>query len=107
MAVLFGDPSKPEAYALRLKFPAGAKVEPHTHPGDEAVTVISGTGSVGLGDAIDLKKAIPVGPGAFVFMPKNTPHYALFSRGAVIQLNGTGPLSMHYVNAAANPPATH
>ena len=29
-------------YVIRLKFPAGYKVAPHSHPNDENVTVISG-----------------------------------------------------------------
>jgi quercetin dioxygenase-like cupin family protein len=107
MAVLFGDPSKPEPYALRLKFPAGAKIAPHTHPVDEAVTVIAGSGSIGLGNAADSKTAIPIGPGAFVFLPKGTPHYASFARATVVQLNGTGPLATNYLKTAANSPATH
>ena len=49
-AVLFGDPSKEGLFVLRLKFPAGYSVAPHTHPVDEVVTVISGTFSVGMGE---------------------------------------------------------
>jgi hypothetical protein len=30
--VLVGDPAKPGPYTLRLKFPAGYKLEAHTHP---------------------------------------------------------------------------
>ena len=48
-AVLFGDPSKEGLFALRLKLPEGYSVPPHTHPVDEAVTVISGTFSLGMG----------------------------------------------------------
>src|SRR5687767_7634504 len=47
-AVLFGDPGKEGLFALRLKLPAGYSVPPHTHPVDEAVTVISGTFGLGM-----------------------------------------------------------
>ena len=40
---LIGDPSKPGPYTIRLKFPAGFKVAPHTHPDSREVTVLSGT----------------------------------------------------------------
>ena len=33
-AVLYGDPSKPGLYVVRLKLPAGARVMPHIHPGE-------------------------------------------------------------------------
>jgi len=42
-AVLFGDPDKEGLFVLRLRFPAGYRVAPHTHPVYEVVTVISGT----------------------------------------------------------------
>jgi hypothetical protein len=37
---LIGDPSKPGPYTIRLKFPAGFKVAPHTHPDSREVTVL-------------------------------------------------------------------
>ena len=49
-AVLFGDPSKEGLFVLRLKFPEGYRVPPHTHPVDEVLTVISGTFSMGMGE---------------------------------------------------------
>ena len=43
-SVLYGDPSKPGLYVVRLKLPAGAKVMPHIHPGEaRTMTVLSGT----------------------------------------------------------------
>ena len=39
MAVLYGDPGKPGAFAVRLKAPAGYRVPRHWHPADEQVTV--------------------------------------------------------------------
>src|SRR5437660_12287895 len=50
MAVLSGDPSKPEPYTLRLKMSDGARVAPHWHPQDESVTVVEGTFVAGTGD---------------------------------------------------------
>src|SRR5262245_36510083 len=42
-AVLFGDPTKPGPYTIRMRFPPNASIRPHTHPDDRQVTVISGT----------------------------------------------------------------
>ena len=47
--VLYGDPSKDEMFAMRLKFPKGYKIAPHTHPKPEVLTVISGTFQFGHG----------------------------------------------------------
>src|SRR5687768_16678918 len=42
MAVLSGDPGKPGLFTVRLKMPAGYKIQAHQHPHSEPVTVISG-----------------------------------------------------------------
>src|SRR4051794_36025220 len=55
-AVLFGDPSKKGPFAMRIKFPKGYRLPPHTHPVDEIVTVISGTSRLGMGETADPSK---------------------------------------------------
>jgi hypothetical protein len=49
---LVGDPAKPGPYTLRLKFPKGFRIAPHTHPHyieieEEVVLQVSGTGPSG------------------------------------------------------------
>src|SRR5262245_33574049 len=76
MAVLYGDPSKPTLFIVRLKIPANFKVMPHFHPTDENVTIVSGSVAFGMGDKVDPKaKALPAG--SFVSMPANMHHYAV------------------------------
>jgi hypothetical protein len=48
-AVLYGDPTKAEPFALRLKLPADYVLPAHTHPKHEIVTVLSGTFQLGMG----------------------------------------------------------
>ena len=55
LAVLVGDPSKPEPFTLRLQMPDGYKIAPHTHPTDEHVTVLSGVLRAGMGTKWDDK----------------------------------------------------
>src|SRR5687768_728164 len=43
IAILNGDPKKEGLFTMRLQFPPGFKIPPHTHPGAEHVTVISGS----------------------------------------------------------------
>src|SRR5690348_6745209 len=50
MAVLQGNPGGTEMFTVRLRFPNGYKIAPHTHPTDEHVTVISGHFKVGMGE---------------------------------------------------------
>jgi hypothetical protein len=42
-AVLFGDPSKPGPYVVRLKWLPGNMSRPHFHPNDRFFVVLSGT----------------------------------------------------------------
>ena len=37
IAVLYGDPSKPDVYVQRVRFPAGLKLMPHFHPTNGAL----------------------------------------------------------------------
>src|SRR5262245_38260107 len=45
---LIGDPNKAGPYTLRLKFPAGFKIGPHTHPDSREVTILSGTWTLAM-----------------------------------------------------------
>jgi hypothetical protein len=38
---LVGNPLRPGPYTLRLKFPKGFKIAPHTHPDAREVTIVS------------------------------------------------------------------
>jgi hypothetical protein len=42
LAVVAGQPSEPDPYAVRVKVPRGEKLMPHKHPEDRVYTVISG-----------------------------------------------------------------
>src|SRR5262245_7837433 len=53
IAVLAGDPTKPVAYTVRLRFPAGYDIPAHSHPTDENVVVVSGELFMGMGDRLD------------------------------------------------------
>jgi quercetin dioxygenase-like cupin family protein len=102
-SVLLGDPSKEGPYVARVKFPAGYKVAPHTHPIDENVTVISGTFHVGMGEKFDEGKGQAVKAGGFLQVPKGQPHFAWASQDTVIQVHGVGPGGIGYVDAADDP----
>jgi quercetin dioxygenase-like cupin family protein len=92
-AVLYGDPTKPGVYVTRVKFPAGAKLMPHTHPDEwRTAVVLSGTFYFGLGDKWDETKLKPYPAGTFFSEPKATPHFVSARDGEVIvQVTAIGP----------------
>ena len=101
--VLVGDPAKPGPYTLRLKFPAGYKLEAHTHPDYREITVLSGTWHTGYGEKFDAAalKALPAG--SFYTEPANVPHFVEVREPVVIQVGGNGPSGRKFVNPADNP----
>jgi len=106
LAVLYGDPGKDGPFVVRLKFPSGYKIPAHSHPTDENVTVISGTLNFAMGDKLDPKKGEALKAGGFIHMPKGMHHYGWASQETVVQINGTGPFVVNYVNAADDPTKT-
>jgi len=100
---LVGDPGKEGPYVIRVKFPAGYKVAPHSHPNDENVTVISGMFHFAIGDKFDETKGTALKPGGFAQAPKGVKHFAWASQETVIQLHGMGPQNLIYVDDADDP----
>lgn len=101
--MLYGDPTKAELFALRLKLPSGYHIPPHTHPKPEIVTVISGTFRLGMGETADEGQAEPLSAGSFFALAPGMAHYAYAEEDTVIQLNSTGPWSLTYVNPEDDP----
>ena len=107
IAVLQGDPSQAGPYTVRLRFPADYQLPPHFHPTDENVTVIEGTFLVGLGDAIDLKSVVTLGPGGLITAPAGHHHFAVARGRTIVQVHGEGPFAITYVKPADDPANQH
>jgi quercetin dioxygenase-like cupin family protein len=105
IAVLSGDPTKPVAYAVRLKFPANYAIPAHSHPTDENVVVTSGALTFGMGDKLNKGAAgnKTLGVGGYALMPANMNHFAYTAAETTIVLYGQGPVQFKYVNPADDP----
>jgi hypothetical protein len=99
---LVGDPSKPGPYTLRLKFPAGYKLAPHSHPDSREVTILSGTWYTGYGETFDAAalKALPAG--SFYTEPANLAHFVEVREPVLIQVSGIGPSGRVFVKPTDN-----
>jgi len=100
---LVGDPAKLGPYTLRLKFPKGFKVAPHTHPDSREVTIMSGVFATGYGETFDRAKLKSLPAGSFYTEPANLPHFIEIEEDTTIQVSGTGPSGRNFVH----PPDDH
>jgi quercetin dioxygenase-like cupin family protein len=103
MAVLQGDPSKPEWFTVRLELPSGYRVQPHFHPTEELLTIISGTFLLGMGDTLDAARASVLATGAFGTVAANMHHYAIARGRTVVQVQAMGPFVLTYVRPQDDP----
>ncbi|WP_244593711.1 cupin domain-containing protein [Methylopila sp. Yamaguchi] len=104
ISVVMGDPDKPGPFALRLRIPPGTVIAPHTHATDETVTLLAGALVHDMGETRVESRGAPFREGGFLYLPALMPH-SLWTKeqAAVIQVNGTGPFGLNYVNPADDP----
>ena len=103
-AVVAGAPGQPGPYAFRVRFPAGFKVMPHTHPEDRIYTVLTGTWTIGIGTEYDAAALQRFRPGAVYVLKAGTPHFHGAPDGpAMFQVSGVGPTATVYLKAEDDP----
>src|SRR5258708_34260004 len=100
---LVGDPAKPGPYTLRLKFPKGFRIAPHTHPDSREVTIVSGTFATGYGETFDAAKLKILPAGSFYTEPANVPHYIEIKEDVILQVSGMGPSGSRFVGSTDRP----
>ena len=103
IAVIEGPMNEAVPFTVRLKLPADYKMPAHWHPAIERVTVLSGEFNMGVGEKFDQSKTQAVTPGAIMIMQPKTPHFGWTKTETLIQLHGTGPWAVNYVNPADDP----
>lgn len=103
MAMLEGDMSKDEPFTMRLKLPADYELAPHTHPAYERVTVLSGTLHFGHGEELNREEAEELPEGSLAIMSPGDPMFGYTEEEVIIQLHGTGPWGIEYVNPEDDP----
>jgi hypothetical protein len=91
-AVLFGDPSKPGPYVVRIKWLPGNMSRPHFHPNDRHFIVVSGTWWVGSGPEFKPDATVPMPAGSSVTHFAKGVHYdGAKDEQATILVWGEGP----------------
>lgn len=95
--------SKNVPFTARLYFPADYRIDAHTHPEYERVTVLAGTLHFAHGETFDKSATTAMTVGSFAVMPPGAPMYGYTEEETVIQIHGTGPWGIEYVNPEHDP----
>lgn len=103
IAVIEGDLALAEPFTFRLLLPAGYEVRPHVHPAYERVTVLEGAFHFAHGETFDRERTTELPPGGFAVMAPGEPMFGYTEVDTVIQLHGTGPWGIDYIDEADDP----
>jgi quercetin dioxygenase-like cupin family protein len=103
LAVVMGNPRDPAPFVLRVRYPAGLKAMPHSHPNDTYVTVISGVLRYAEGEKFDDSKFKDYPAGSFFVIPANVPHYENATAPMEFQAHGMGPIRFIFVDPQHDP----
>ena len=103
LAVVSGNPAQPGPFVIRLRFPPGYAVPPHSHPAAEHVTVVEGVLSLGMGSDPNRGRLHVLRKGRSIVAPANMVHHASTTQGATLQISSRGPFQVTYVNRRDDP----
>lgn len=103
VAVLFGDPQASGPFVMRLRAPAGYQVPAHKHADMETATVISGTLRFGEGPRLDPRAEKFLHAGDFIVATPGMAHWFTVNEDAVVQVSGTGPWKIEYLDPRDDP----
>jgi hypothetical protein len=103
IAVLEGNLGETEPFTFRLMLPAGYEIRPHLHPAYERITVIEGELFFGHGERFARDATVRLTGGGFSIMAPGEPMFGLTEVDTVIQLHGTGPWGITYIDDADDP----
>ena len=95
MMLLEGNPAEKGFFTMRVRLSAGTRLQPHWHPREERVTILSGLARVGFGDTFDEARMASFGPGSFYLNPPKSHHYVWIVEDTEMQLTGMGPWELH------------
>lgn len=103
LAVIEGSLASTCTFTVRLRFPANYRIPPHWHPAVERITVLSGKFNLGMGTRFDAGLVTPMGPGTVAVMMPQMNHFAWITEDTIVQLHGTGPWGITYLDPLDDP----
>ena len=91
-AAIYGDPTKPGPYVIRVIFPVGIMSSPHFHSEERHVVVVKGTWFTGTDDKWDPSTAVGLPAGSYMYHPAGGVHFdGALKDEVTVQIVGIGP----------------
>lgn len=103
IAFIEGDIAEQEPFTFRLRLRDGYQILPHVHPAYERVTVLKGTLHFAHGEIYDADKTKALTVGSVAIMPPGDAMFGYAEGETIIQLHGTGPWGINYIDPADDP----
>ena len=103
IAIIEGDISKEEPFTFRLRLEDGYRIKPHIHPEYERGTILQGTLHFAHGETFDRDSAKRLPTGSVAIMPPGDAMFGWAEGETIIQLHGTGPWGIEYINPEDDP----
>jgi quercetin dioxygenase-like cupin family protein len=95
---LAGQRNQPGFFIERYIFPPGYKGMPHVHNSDLYVTIISGAAHIVQEKIFDTTSpSMAYGPGSFIVIKADQPHFEYFTQECTMQVAGIGPNETYYL----------
>jgi quercetin dioxygenase-like cupin family protein len=103
IAFIEGKVSESEPFTFRLRLEDGYRILPHVHPAYERVTVLQGTLHFAHGERFDKDRTSALTVGSVAIMPPGDPMFGYAEGETIIQVHGTGPWGIEYINPEDDP----
>jgi hypothetical protein len=103
IAFIEGDISAKEPFTFRIRLQDGYEIQPHIHPAYERVTVLEGTLHFAHGKTFEKEATQRLPVGSVAIMPTSEPMFGYAEGVTVIQLHGTGPWGIEYIDPQDDP----
>ncbi|WP_302139347.1 cupin domain-containing protein [Halomonas alkalicola] len=103
IAIIEGNLGEEAPFTFRLRMADGYEIRPHVHPAYERVTVLSGTLHFAHGETFDPDATTRLPVGGYAIMSPGDAMFGYAEGETVIQLHGTGPWGIEYLDPADDP----
>lgn len=100
---LAGDRMQPGMFTIRVKYPDGLHIPPHTHPLELHTTILQGMLCVGIGNVWDSSKVQCLASGQFMRFAAGVPHFEYTVGETILQISGLGPMQTQFIDSTQQP----